>query len=85
MALLQQEELLGAPVEIAISRVVPRVARVVLVGVGPGVGEVDLACVRVDVREGVEDVGEVALLDVRGEVTGMVVAGVDGPVDEVED
>jgi hypothetical protein len=49
------------------------------VGVGPGIGHVHLARVGPDVGEGIEHVGE--LLD--GQVLGTVLAGVDGPVDEI--
>ena len=56
VALLEQEELLRAAVDVG-AGVVPAVGRVVLVGVGPGVGEVDLAGLGAEVGEGVQDVG----------------------------
>lgn len=74
VAALEEVELLHAAVEVC-PDVVPAVALPVDVGVGPAVGEVDLARVGAHVGEGVEDVGEV--LD--GEVLGAVLAGVDCP------
>ena len=81
-ALLQEEELLDAAVDVG-ARVVPAVGGVVLVGVGPGVGEVDFSRLGADVGEGVEDVG---YQGEGGDEGGRVVfATVDGPVGVVDD
>jgi hypothetical protein len=70
--LLLQEELLQAAVDVG-ADIVPRVVGIVLVGVGPGVGEVHFAAFRTDVGEGVENVGQF----VGWEVLGVVVAAIN--------
>ena len=57
MTLLEQEQLLDTSVDV-LSRVVPRVSRVALVGIRPRVGQEDLATVGSHVGKCVEDVGE---------------------------
>ena len=58
----------------ALALVTPRVARPVLLNVGPRVREEDFAGLA-DVGKGVQDVGEVG----GGDILGGVVARVDGP------
>jgi len=71
---LEQIQLLDAAVDV-VANVVPRIRRVVLVRVGPGVGQEHLPG-RTQVGKGVEYMGDLA----GGKVSGVVVAAVDAPV-----
>ena len=57
MTLLEQEQLLDTSVNV-LSRVVPRVASVMLVGIRPRVGQEDLATLGSHVGKCVEDMRE---------------------------
>ena len=72
VALFQEVELLCAAVDIGAS-VIPGVGRVVLVGVGPGVGKIDLARLRSHVGKGVEHMSKL----LGGKILGIEVASVD--------
>jgi hypothetical protein len=76
--LFEEVELLDAAVHI-VAGVIPRVSGVVLVRVGPRIGQIDFASLRADIGEGVEDVGELGCR----QVLWVVVASVDSPVDKV--
>ncbi len=79
VAFLEEEELFEAAVEIG-ADVVPGIGGIVLVGVRPGVREVDLTGFGTDVGEGVEDMGKA----VDRKVLWVMIAAVDGPVDVVD-
>jgi hypothetical protein len=72
VALLQQEELLDRAVHVG-ADVIPRVRSIVLVGVGPGVGEVDLTSIGVDIGESIEHMSKRR----GGQILGIVVARID--------
>jgi hypothetical protein len=55
--LLLKIQLLRASIDVG-ANIVPRVGGVVLVGVRPGVGQIDFASLRADVGESVKHVGE---------------------------
>ena len=72
ITLLQQEQLLDAAVDI-VPLVIPRVGGIVLVGIGPGIREIDLAG-RAHVGECVQDVSQALC----GEILWVVVPSIDG-------
>jgi hypothetical protein len=68
-------QLFQAAVEV-VAGVVPGVGRPVFVGICPAVGQVDLAALRTNVGESVQNVGEF----VGGDILRLVVTTIDGPV-----
>ena len=68
-------QLLETTVEIVTS-VIPRIRRPVLVGVGPAVGQEDLASVILDVGKSVQDMGKL----VSWNFLWLMVAAIDGPI-----
>lgn len=56
VALLLQEQLLDAPVDV-VSHIVPRVIGIVLVGIRPRIGQENLASIP-DISKGVENMGQ---------------------------
>ena len=70
-----QVELFETAVEVG-AGVIPGVCGIVFVCVGPGIGQVDFTCLWTDVREGIENVGEMR----DGNILRLVVAAVDSPI-----
>jgi hypothetical protein len=75
VTLLVDVQLFQAAVEV-VAGVVPGVSRPVFVGVCPAVGQVDLAALRTDVGESVQNMGEF----VGGDILRLVVTTIDGPI-----
>lgn len=73
VSLFQEEELLDASVDI-VSGVTPRIARIVLISIRPGVRKVDLSGFRADISKCIENVGE----SLGRKILGVEVSTVDG-------
>jgi hypothetical protein len=73
VCLLEEKELFGASVDVG-TDVIPRVGRVMLVSVRPGISQVDFSSLWSNIGKGIEDVGKF----LGWEILGVEVSTVDG-------
>jgi len=71
VALLLEKQLFGAPIDVG-TNIVPRVVRVVLVSIGPGIRQENFASIA-NIRKGVENMGELF----SGKILWIVVATIN--------